>query len=121
MLCGLPKLSKISALTRSWSLISAPAGRLAPTDIVVVGDDAADTFGNPCVVLDRTTGTLWLFVIRTRGADKESAIIAGKSASLPRPFVLSSQDDGHTWSAPRDLTTSIKRDDAARPPRRAGG
>ena len=77
----------------------------------VIGDDASDTFGNPCVVLDHTTGTIWLFVIRTRGADRESAIIAGQSLSLPRPFVLSSTDDGHTWSAPRDLTTSLKRED----------
>ena len=79
--------------------------------LVVVGDDAQDTFGNPCVVVDRTTRTVWLFVIRTSGADKEAAIIAGQSRSRPRPYVLSSRDEGHTWSTPRDLTAALKRED----------
>lgn len=74
----------------------------------VVGDDGADTFGNPCAVVDHATGTIWLFVIRTTGSDKEQAIIEGRSRSLPKPWVLSSTDDGHTWSAPKDLTAAIK-------------
>jgi sialidase-1 len=77
----------------------------------VIGDDGTDTFGNPCVVVDRETGTIWLFVIRTSGSDKEAAIIAGSSRSLPRPWVLSSTDDGRTWSAPRDLSAALKRSD----------
>ncbi len=77
----------------------------------VVGDDGADTFGNPCAVVDHATGTIWLFVIRTTGSDKEQAIIEGRSRSLPKPWVLSSTDDGHTWSAPKDLTATIKRPD----------
>lgn len=77
----------------------------------VVGDDGADTFGNPCVVVDRETGVIWLFVIRTTGSDKEQAIIEGRSRSAPRPWVLSSVDDGRTWSAPADLTAAIKRPD----------
>ncbi len=74
----------------------------------VIGDDGADTFGNPCVVVDRETGTMWLFVIRTTGSDKEHAIIAGQSRSLPKPWVLSSTDEGRSWSAPRDLTAVLK-------------
>lgn len=77
----------------------------------VIGDDGADTFGNPCVVVDRDTGVIWLFVIRTTGSDKEQAIIEGRSRSLPRPWVLSSADGGVTWSAPVDLTSAIKRSD----------
>lgn len=77
----------------------------------LIGDDGADTFGNPCVVVDRDTGAIWLFVIRTTGSDKEQAIIEGRSRSLPRPWVLSSTDDGVTWSAPIDLTSAIKRSD----------
>jgi sialidase-1 len=79
------------------------------SDLQVVGDDGADTFGNPCVVVDRDTGVIWLFVIRTTGSDKEQAIIEGRSRSVPRPWVLSSADDGRTWSAPVDVTTAIKR------------
>ncbi len=89
---------------------SADGGRTwAPMQ--VIGDDGPDTFGNPCVVVDRDTGVLWLFVIRTTGSDKEHAIIAGKSRSRPRPWLLRSDDDGRTWSAPVDLTSSLTRPD----------
>jgi len=84
---------------RSWSPLQ------------VIGDDGVDTFGNPCVVVDRETATIWLFVIRTTGSDKEQAIVEGRSRSLPRPWVLSSTDDGHTWSTPLDLTATLKRPD----------
>jgi sialidase-1 len=89
---------------------SADGGRTW-SPLQLIGDDGPDTFGNPCVVVDRTTGTIWLFVIRTTGSDKEDAIIEGRSRSLPRPWVLSSTDDGRTWSAPRDLTADLKRPD----------
>jgi sialidase-1 len=62
-------------------------------------------------VVDRETSTIWLFVIRTTGSDKEQAILDGRSRSLPRPWVLSSRDDGQTWSSPVDLTASLKRPD----------
>ena len=89
---------------------SADGGRTWSA-LQVIGDDGADTFGNPCVVVDRETGTIWLFVIRTTGSDKEEAIISGRSRSMPRPWVVSSTDDGRTWSAPRDLTAALKRPD----------
>jgi sialidase-1 len=84
---------------RSWS------------DLQLIGDDGADTFGNPCVVVDRDTSTIWLFVIRTTGSAKEQAIVEGRSRSLPSPWVLSSRDDGLTWSRPVDLTATLKRPD----------
>lgn len=79
--------------------------------LLLLGDDGANTFGNPCVVIDRDTRTIWLFVIRTAGSDKEQAIIEGRSRSLPRPWVLSSTDDGRTWSSPVDLGATLKRPD----------
>ena len=84
---------------RSWSALQ------------LIGDDGDDTFGNPCVVVDRDTSTIWLFVIRTTGSAKEQAIVEGRSRSLPRPWVLSSTDDGLTWSSPVDLTATLKRPD----------
>jgi sialidase-1 len=89
---------------------SADGGRTW-SDLQVVGDDGADTFGNPCVVVDRQTGVIWLFVIRTTGSDKEQAIIEGRSRSLPLPWVLSSADDGRSWTPPVNLAASIKRAD----------
>ena len=45
----------------------------------VVGDNGPNTFGNPCPVLDRTTGTIWLLTTQNRGLDRERDIIAGTS------------------------------------------
>ena len=44
----------------------------------VVGDNGPNTFGNPCPVLDRTTGTIWLLPRRT------AASIASGTSSRAR-------------------------------------
>jgi sialidase-1 len=58
------------------------------------GGDAKITIGNPCPVLDAETGTIWLPI--TRDND--------------RVLILSSTDDGLTWSTPRDITSSVKQE-----------
>ena len=45
----------------------------------VIGDNGPNTFGNPCPVVDRTTGTIWLLTTQNRGTDREKDIIAGTS------------------------------------------
>ena len=75
----------------------------------VVGDNGPNTFGNPCPVLDRTTGTIWLLTTQNRGLDRERDIIAGTSQGTRTVWVLKSTDDGGTWTAPVDITTSVKR------------
>ena len=86
---------------------STDAGRTwSPTE--VVWDDGANTCGNPCPVLDRETGTLWLLVTWNRGDDTESEIIAKTSRDTRRVFLVNSTDDGRTWSEPREITTRVK-------------
>lgn len=82
---------------RTWS---APA---------VVWDDAANTCGNPCAVLDRDTGTLWLLLTWNRGDDPEPKIIAGESQDTRRVFVTQSTDDGQTWATPCEITAAVKK------------
>lgn len=77
--------------------------------IAVVGDNGPDTFGNPCPVVDVRTGTIWLLATQNRGADREADIIAGTSAASRTVWVLKSEDDGLTWSAPLEITASVKR------------
>jgi sialidase-1 len=50
------------------------------------------TIGNPCPVVDQQSGTLWLPFNR----DNDGV------------FMLSSNDDGRTWSKPREITASVK-------------
>jgi sialidase-1 len=77
----------------------------------VVGDNGPNTFGNPCPVLDRPTGTIWLLTTQNRGTDREAAIIAGTSAASRTVWVLKSTDEGETWSAPVEITASVKQAD----------
>lgn len=75
----------------------------------VVWDDGTNTCGNPCVVVDPTTGTLWLLSTWNRGDDRESQIIQQTSKDTRRVFVLSSRDEGRTWSRPREITPDVKK------------
>lgn len=74
----------------------------------VVWDDGENTCGNPCPVVDRSTGTIWLTMTWNAGARKEKEIEPGYGSNSRRVFVTSSSDDGRTWSSPREITTSVK-------------
>ena len=73
-----------------------------------VWDDGPNTCGNPCPVVDRETGTIWLPLTWNRGDDPEAQIIAQQSQDTRRVFIASSTDDGLTWSKPREITDSVK-------------
>ncbi len=77
----------------------------------VVWDDADNTCGNPCPVVDETTGTVFLFSTWNLGSDHEGQIIAGKSQDTRRVFVTSSADEGRTWTKPAEVTAAVKKPD----------
>ena len=77
----------------------------------VLWDDAANTCGNPCPVVDETTGTIHLLLTWNRGDDNEKGIKAGTARDTRRVFVCSSTDDGVTWTQPRDITATTKPED----------
>lgn len=78
------------------------------TPMQVIGDNGPNTFGNPCPVVDRRTGTLWLLTTQNRGTDREKDIIAGTSEGSRTVWVMRSEDDGATWSAAVEITASVK-------------
>ena len=77
----------------------------------VVWDDAANTCGNPCPVVERETGTLWLLLTHNLGEDKEAAIVDGTSKGSRTVWVSKSADDGLTWDKPVEITKNIKQPD----------
>ena len=74
----------------------------------IVWDDKNNTCGNPCPVIDRETGRIWLFLTWNLGSDIEGKIIRKESGSTRKPFLCYSDDDGRTWSEPVDMSASCK-------------
>lgn len=77
----------------------------------VVWSDGHNTFGNPCPVVDQSTGRIFLFNTWNLGTDTESQIIAFKSKDVRRPYVCYSDDDGKSWSKPVCISDSARLDD----------
>ncbi|MFE6688584.1 exo-alpha-sialidase [Streptomyces sp. NPDC057743] len=83
---------------------STDGGRTwGPLKVVNHGD--GDTHGNPAPLVDRRTGRIVLAETYNKGRTD------GLSCDVPcdrTPHLQYSDDDGATWSAPRDLTRSIR-------------
>lgn len=76
---------------------------------VVVWDDGANTCGNPCTVIDRSTGTIWLLLTHNVGSDNESLITKRQGSGTRTVWVTKSTDDGVTWDAPKEITAATKK------------
>ncbi|MBP88824.1 MAG: glycosyl hydrolase [Planctomycetaceae bacterium] len=57
----------------------------------LVHGDAEHTIGNPCPVVDRKSGTIWLPLCRDN----------------KRVLMMKSTDDGLTWNQPNDITSDV--------------
>jgi len=75
----------------------------------VIWDDGANTCGNPAPVLDVATGRISLLATWNLGEDIERKIIAGESKDTRRVFLFHSEDDGRTWTPPREITGDTKK------------
>ncbi|MEU8976057.1 sialidase family protein [Streptomyces monashensis] len=70
----------------------------------VVNKGGGDTHGNPAPIVDRATGRIWLAETYNTGRTDSA------SCSVPcdrTPHLQYSDDNGLTWSAPRDLSPEI--------------
>jgi sialidase-1 len=74
----------------------------------VVADDGPNTIGNPCPVVDRDTGTIWMALTGNLGADTQREILGGTSRGTRTAWVTRSADDGQAWSPRIDITNSVK-------------
>ncbi len=81
------------------------------SDMRVLWDDNQNTCGNPCPVVDKTTGNILLLLTWNRGDDSEPEIIAGTSKDTRRVFLSRSEDNGNTWTKPEEITKSAKHPD----------
>ncbi|WP_344980212.1 sulfatase-like hydrolase/transferase [Compostibacter hankyongensis] len=74
----------------------------------VIWNDGPNTCGNPCPVVDRRTGVIWLLMTRNNGDDTEREITRKTAQGTRTVWVCSSKDDGRTWSVPADITATTK-------------
>ncbi|TVT24671.1 exo-alpha-sialidase [Amycolatopsis rhizosphaerae] len=82
----------------------------SPTQVVADGD--GNTRGNPAPALDPATGRIVLVTSYNSGAVTEKQIMQGTVApeQSRRVFVQTSDDDGRTFGAPREITAETKPD-----------
>ena len=76
--------------------------------VQVIWDDADNTCGNPCPVVDAATGTIWLLLTHNLGTDTEAMIVEGKSKGTRTVWVTHSSDNGATWARPVEITRDVK-------------
>ncbi|MEV6327572.1 sialidase family protein [Streptomyces sp. NPDC051909] len=82
-----------------------------PLSVVAAGH--GDTRGNPAPVVDPASGDVVLLSSGNAGTATERAVLQGRvdAAHGRRVYVQRSTDDGRGFSAPRDITASVKRAD----------
>ncbi|MEV5594520.1 exo-alpha-sialidase [Streptomyces sp. NPDC052496] len=71
----------------------------------VVNEGGGDTHGNPAPVVDRATGRVLLAETYNKGRPDAGACDVPCDRT---PHLQYSDDDGATWSAPRDLTAELR-------------
>jgi sialidase-1 len=74
----------------------------------VIWDDAENTCGNPCPVVDESTGTIHLLLTHNLGTDHEREIAARTSKGTRTVWVATSSDHGVTWTKPTEITATTK-------------
>lgn len=80
--------------------------------VAIVADDGDRSLNNPCVVVERRSGrVILMYQSYPAGTAERSARIQPglEGEHVVRNLVISSDDDGLTWSPPRDVTRQTKR------------
>jgi sialidase-1 len=72
-----------------------------------VWDEGPNSCGNPCPVVDRSTGVIHSRLTHNLGADREAEIL-GTSERPRSVWVAASSDHGAPWSEPREITAPCK-------------
>lgn len=81
------------------------------SESAIVWEDGDNTCGNPCPVVDRDTGTIWLLLTHNLGIDTQRQIETRTAKGSRTAWVCHSDDDGITWSKPLDITKDVKKPD----------
>ena len=76
----------------------------------VVHDDADNSLNNPCALVDPATGRIVAVYNRfAQGFHTHNCVPGYTDPRANRVFLVASDDEGATWSKPRDVTRAFKR------------
>lgn len=78
----------------------------------VIASDGDRSLNNPCAVVDRQTGVIFLmFQSYPQGINETSKKLSPgvTGENIVRNYIISSKDDGVDWSKPLDITRETKR------------
>lgn len=78
---------------------------------IVVWSDGSNTCGNPAPIVDRESGRIVLLMCWNDGSESEREIMEGTTKDTRRIFVTHSDDEGLTWSDPKEITSFVKQKD----------
>ncbi|WP_339734680.1 sialidase family protein [uncultured Gimesia sp.] len=79
------------------------------SDLSVLWNDGENTCGNPCPVVDQSTGRIWLPLTWNHGKDREKQIKDKSARDTRRVYMSYSDDDGVTWKPPYEVTETTKK------------
>ncbi|MCA9007634.1 MAG: exo-alpha-sialidase [Planctomycetaceae bacterium] len=79
------------------------------SELSVIWDDGENTCGNPCPVVDESTGRIWLPLTWNHGKDHAKQIRDQSGQDTRRVYMSYSDDDGVIWKQPYEVTESTKK------------
>ncbi|MBT7068280.1 MAG: exo-alpha-sialidase [Verrucomicrobia bacterium] len=80
---------------------------------LIVADDGDNTMGNPCPVVDQSTGRIWLHLSWNGHKPPEGGYQPGFGKDSRRAFVTFSDDDGKTWAPVKEITKDVKKENVS--------
>ncbi|MEJ5995632.1 sialidase family protein [Pedobacter sp. Du54] len=80
------------------------------SEMQLVWSDSTNTCGNPVPILDQSNGRIILLSTWNFGTDHEKEITNLSSKKGRHVYMLSSDDDGKTWTGAKEITPSVKKE-----------
>ena len=75
----------------------------------MIAEDGPHSLNTPCAVQVRETDRIILFYHRYPAGTNETNVEPGLEGDrICRALMITSEDDGVTWSEPRDITRQVK-------------
>ncbi len=73
-------------------------------------DDETTSSAGSCPVVDRSTGRIWSLITSNNRKYSESQLMPGYGEDSRYAYIVYSDDDGRTWSKPKNISKQVKKE-----------